>query len=58
MLSPESLDLVPEVGPFTMTSLLDNCMARKMPVGAYRMQESWQDIGLPSEFQSAQRTEK
>lgn len=58
VLSPESLDLVPEVGPFTMTSLLDNCMARKMPVGAYRMQESWQDIGLPSEFQSAQRTEK
>jgi len=58
VLSPETLDLVPADGAFTMTGLLDACMTQRLPVGAYRMQESWQDIGLPSEFESAQRIGK
>lgn len=57
VLSPEALKLVPKDGAFTMTALLDACLSKALPVGAYRMHESWQDIGLPSEFESAQHGE-
>ncbi|MBM4357067.1 MAG: nucleotidyltransferase family protein [Deltaproteobacteria bacterium] len=55
VVSPEALPLVPTSGPYSMTALLEACMHLGLPVGAYRMHESWQDIGLPSEFESAQR---
>jgi len=55
VLAPSTLALVPADGPFTMTGLLEACLAEGLVVGAYPMQESWQDIGLPAEFETAQR---
>lgn len=58
VLAPEALDVLPAEGAFTMTGLLEACMDRGGIVGAYHMQEAWHDIGLPAEFENAQREEK
>lgn len=48
--------LVRRVEPrfFPITELLNNALAAEERVGAYHMQEPWQDIGLPDEFTKAQ----
>jgi len=54
VLSPRTLELVPGGWPSTMTALVESCLTRQMPVGAFHMDEPWRDIGLPAEFQAAQ----
>ena len=35
---------------YPITELIDRCLHDARPVGAYHMQEAWNDIGLPDEF--------
>ncbi|MDQ3030781.1 MAG: nucleotidyltransferase family protein [Myxococcota bacterium] len=48
------LELIPPAQPFPITDLANACLAKGLPVGGYRMDESWIDIGLPEEYRRAQ----
>ncbi|HXI58241.1 MAG TPA: nucleotidyltransferase family protein [Polyangia bacterium] len=54
VLSPRTVEMVPSGWPSTMTALIESCLTRQLPVGAFHMDEPWRDIGLPAEFQAAQ----
>lgn len=56
VLDPGLLKHVPQ-GPYPITGLIDHCLSHDLTVGAYPMQESWSDIGLPDEYQAAMRDE-
>ena len=47
--------MVPKNRMYPITELVDELIKKKQGVGAYHMQESWNDIGLPEEFARAQR---
>lgn len=53
-LDPEVVARVPKNRMFPITELLDGCLQRKEAVGAYHMQETWNDIGLPEEYERSQ----
>ena len=55
MLQPELLAEIPRGRMFPITELLDGCLKRKRTVGAYHMQETWNDIGLPEEYSALHR---
>lgn len=55
IVSPESVIQVPKNRMYPITELVDSCIAQRRAVGAYHMQETWNDIGLPEEYQEAQR---
>lgn len=55
VLSPEAVAMVPVATMYPITTLLESCLKRPQGVGAYHMQEAWNDIGLPDEFARAQR---
>lgn len=55
VLSPAAVARVPRRQPCNMTDLIAGLLADQLPVGAYHMQETWNDIGLPDEFARAQR---
>jgi dTDP-glucose pyrophosphorylase len=54
VLSPETVARVPKGRMYPITELLDGCMKDGQSVGAYHMEETWNDIGLPEEYQRAQ----
>jgi dTDP-glucose pyrophosphorylase/CBS domain-containing protein len=53
VLNPELLPLIPKGRMFPITDLLNNCLQSGKRVGAYHMQETWHDIGLPDEYANA-----
>ncbi len=53
VLNPELVQTIPTVGPYPITDLFNTCLKTGNPVGAYHMQESWVDIGLPEEYHMA-----
>ena len=55
VLQPELLAEIPRGRMFPITELLDGCLKRKRTVGAYHMQETWNDIGLPEEYSALHR---
>lgn len=55
VLSPQAVARVPRGEPCAMTDLIAGLLREGLPVGAYHMQETWNDIGLPDEFARAQR---
>ena len=55
VLQPELVAQVPKCQSYPLTELLNACLKTDRPVGAYHMQEAWNDIGLPEEYARAQR---
>ncbi len=58
VLAPRAIELVPRGRASSMTELVDACLSRDLPIGAFRMGEPWRDIGLPDEFRAAQPAEE
>lgn len=56
VLSPEVVARVPGGRMFPITELFEGCLKDGLPLGAYHMQEAWNDIGLPEEYERAHRT--
>ncbi len=55
VLNPACIDLIPSSGPCPMTTLVQSCLDEQLRVGGYALHESWKDIGVPAEFESAQQ---
>jgi dTDP-glucose pyrophosphorylase/CBS domain-containing protein len=55
VLNPELIPTIPKNRMFPITELLNGCLKDGRRVGAYHMQEAWNDIGLPEEYQRAQQ---
>jgi NDP-sugar pyrophosphorylase family protein len=51
-LSPAILADIPSCG-FPITSLIEGCLESGKPVGGYRIEEEWVDIGHPAELEAA-----
>jgi NDP-sugar pyrophosphorylase family protein len=56
VLAPGTLDMVPRGRPSTMTALIEACLARQLPVGAFHMDDPWRDVGQPEELRAAQNS--
>ena len=54
VLNPELIPTIPKGRMYPITELLNGCLKDGKRVGAYNMQEVWNDIGLPEEYQRAQ----
>lgn len=54
VLSPQAVAMVPAGRAYPMTALIEECLRLPGGVGAYHMQESWNDIGLPDEYRAQQ----
>lgn len=54
VLSPQAVAMVPAGRMYPMTNLVEECLHRPGGVGAYHMQEAWNDIGLPDEYRAQQ----
>jgi dTDP-glucose pyrophosphorylase len=52
VLSPAILADIPSCG-FPITSLIEGCLESGKPVGGYRIEEEWVDIGHPAELEAA-----
>jgi dTDP-glucose pyrophosphorylase/CBS domain-containing protein len=55
VLNPELIPTIPKGRMYPITDLLNGCLKDGKRVGAYNMQEVWNDIGLPEEYQRAQQ---
>ena len=55
VLSPEVVARVPTGRMYPITELFDACLKDGLPLGAYHMQEAWNDIGLPEEYERSHR---
>lgn len=53
VVSPKALRLVPRSGEYPMTAMLDACLAKKWPVGAFYIEDEWVDVGRPEELRKA-----
>lgn len=53
VLSPRAVRLVPKGREYPVTDLVQTCLRRRLPVGAYYITEDWQDIGRPDELRKA-----
>jgi dTDP-glucose pyrophosphorylase len=53
VIGPAAVARVPAGRMYPITELLDGLMRDGHTVGAYHMQETWNDIGLPEEYQRA-----
>jgi NDP-sugar pyrophosphorylase family protein len=52
-IEPSLLSHVPAHGVFTMPALLDGCLRRGEPVGAFAIQEDWIDVGGADQLRRA-----
>jgi dTDP-glucose pyrophosphorylase len=52
VLSPAVVQRVPARKATPITDLLNGCLEKKEAVGAYHMQETWNDVGVPEEYDS------
>lgn len=55
VLNPELLDRIPERTFYPITSLWKGCLSEGLSLGAYSMHEAWNDIGLPEQYEAAQK---
>jgi dTDP-glucose pyrophosphorylase len=55
VLSPAALAMVPSGWASTMTGLMETCLSRALPVGAFHMDEPWRDIGVRSRASRGKR---
>jgi NDP-sugar pyrophosphorylase family protein len=53
VLNPALLARVPRDTAYTIPALIEDCVARGEPVGAFPIDEEWLDIGRPHELQRA-----
>lgn len=53
VLSPAAIRMVPNHDEFPITNLFEQCRTRKLPVGAYLVEEDWLDVGQHSELRIA-----
>lgn len=53
VVSPAALRLVPRNREFPITSMVSGCLAKRMPVGAFFIEEDWIDVGRPDELKKA-----
>ena len=53
VLSPDILPRIAKDRMYPITELLESCLKDEGGVGAYHMQEAWNDIGLPEEYARA-----
>lgn len=53
VLSPEALSRIPK-GFFPITTLFEDCIERKMPVGAFEVDDDWIDVGQREQLKQAQ----
>ncbi len=53
VLDPSLIPLIPKGRLYPITELLNDCLKDNKRIGAYHMQEAWNDIGLPDEYQRA-----
>lgn len=56
-IDPRIVARVPKGRMYPITELIDDCIAKGDSVGAYRMQEDWNDIGLPEEYARAHKAQ-
>ena len=54
VLDPSLLARVPRDTHFSLPTLVEECLQRKEPVGAYRIEEDWIDVGRQHELRQAQ----
>lgn len=54
-ISPAVLPFIEGGRNYPITELIDRCIRENRGVGAYHMQEAWNDIGLPEEYARSQR---
>lgn len=52
-LAPSVLELLPQVGAFNMTDLIESCLAVGKPVAVFPVHEYWSDIGTPADLDKA-----
>jgi dTDP-glucose pyrophosphorylase len=55
VIDPPVLERIPKGRMYPITELLDGCLSDRLPVGAYHMQEVWNDIGMPEEYARSQK---
>jgi NDP-sugar pyrophosphorylase family protein len=55
--SPEALELVPSATPSTMPELVERCIEKGWPVGAWALSSDWIDVGTPRDLARAQGEE-
>lgn len=53
VLDPEVLSRVPRDTYFPLPALVEECLDRGEPVGGFRIEEDWIDVGLPKELRRA-----
>lgn len=56
VLEPSLLDRIPVGQPSPITDLWRRCLEDGLPLGGYRMQEAWVDIGLPEQYAGVTRS--
>jgi len=54
VVNPELLENIPAEQDFPITHLWQQCIEQDHPIGGYHMQESWNDIGLPEQYETAE----
>ena len=53
VLEPSALSEIPAEGPFDFPELVQRLLARGLPVGAFRHDGLWLDIGRHEDYQNA-----
>ncbi|AJT41414.1 sugar phosphate nucleotidyltransferase [Psychromicrobium lacuslunae] len=51
--SPEALDMVPYLEPFSMPDLVNSCLAESKTVAAWPIESDWIDVGTPKDLATA-----
>ena len=57
VLNPALLERVPRDTTYTIPALIEDCVARGEPVGAFRIEDDWLDVGRPQELRRARGEE-
>lgn len=53
VVSPRAARLVPKGRDYPITALVESCLRRRWPVGAFFIEEDWVDVGRPDELRKA-----
>jgi len=55
LMNPEIQDFIPRNQTYGMDNLIQDLMARKIPIFCYRMADYWMDIGRMEDYEQAQK---
>jgi dTDP-glucose pyrophosphorylase len=53
VVSPDCLDLVPSTAAHDITTLIQTCLDRRLPVAVFPVHEYWSDVGTPDDLEKA-----